>query len=256
MADDAPHRRPVPELKQLLPESFEAELDAAARRAARRRPARRRRGATERAAAAPLRRGRADHLGAEPGRRRDDASRSPRRTQASRSRSASTRSSCAKGSSRSLRHGAPAADQPAAARALTDPDDGVLVPDHADPPRRLIVHQVTLRDIRSYARLELSLEPGLVLVTGANGAGQDEPPRGACTSGRRASRPARGRTRRSSDAAPARAGSRWQGWRDSVATTLEVTLALHEPKQAQLERRRRALRRAPAPGDHDARVHA
>ena len=31
---------------------------------------------------------------------------------------------------------------------------------------------VTLRDFRSYERLELSLEPGLVLVTGANGAGK------------------------------------------------------------------------------------
>src|SRR4029077_8858435 len=29
-----------------------------------------------------------------------------------------------------------------------------------------------LRDFRSYARLELSLEPGLVLITGRNGAGK------------------------------------------------------------------------------------
>ena len=35
----------------------------------------------------------------------------------------------------------------------------------------LIVRRVT-RDFRSYERLELGLEPGLVLVTGANGAGK------------------------------------------------------------------------------------
>jgi DNA replication and repair protein RecF len=47
-----------------------------------------------------------------------------------------------------------------------------LVPDHADPPRRLIVTAVSLRDYRSYARLELDLEPGIVLVVGDNGAGK------------------------------------------------------------------------------------
>ena len=36
----------------------------------------------------------------------------------------------------------------------------------------MIVRQVTLRDVRSYASLELALEPGLVLVTGPNGAGK------------------------------------------------------------------------------------
>jgi len=34
------------------------------------------------------------------------------------------------------------------------------------------VEQVSLRDVRSYPGLELSLEPGLVLVTGRNGAGK------------------------------------------------------------------------------------
>jgi DNA replication and repair protein RecF len=34
------------------------------------------------------------------------------------------------------------------------------------------VEQVSLRDVRSYPRLELELEPGLVLVTGRNGAGK------------------------------------------------------------------------------------
>jgi DNA replication and repair protein RecF len=36
----------------------------------------------------------------------------------------------------------------------------------------VIVDEVSLRDVRSYPGLELSLEPGLVLVTGANGAGK------------------------------------------------------------------------------------
>jgi DNA replication and repair protein RecF len=36
----------------------------------------------------------------------------------------------------------------------------------------VIVETVSLRHIRSYARLDLDLEPGLVLVVGANGAGK------------------------------------------------------------------------------------
>ncbi|MBA2537341.1 MAG: AAA family ATPase, partial [Actinobacteria bacterium] len=36
----------------------------------------------------------------------------------------------------------------------------------------MIVARVSLRDFRSYAALELDLEPGLVLVTGANGVGK------------------------------------------------------------------------------------
>ena len=37
---------------------------------------------------------------------------------------------------------------------------------------RLIVSTVSLRNFRSYARLELALDPGLVLLTGPNGAGK------------------------------------------------------------------------------------
>ena len=48
----------------------------------------------------------------------------------------------------------------------------LLVPDHADPASRADRPRGPLRDFRSYARLELELEPGLVLVTGANGAGK------------------------------------------------------------------------------------
>src|SRR6476620_974383 len=36
----------------------------------------------------------------------------------------------------------------------------------------LIVNYCSLRNIRSYARLDLALEPGLVLVVGDNGAGK------------------------------------------------------------------------------------
>jgi DNA replication and repair protein RecF len=41
-----------------------------------------------------------------------------------------------------------------------------------DASARLIVETVSLRDIRSYARLDLALESGLVLVVGPNGAGK------------------------------------------------------------------------------------
>ena len=89
-----------PNVAQLRPETFDVELELprgelleAVRRAGGDRPA-------EHAAPAPLRRGRADDLRAEPGRRRDAGVAPRSRTPASRSRSASTRSSCAKGSSR------------------------------------------------------------------------------------------------------------------------------------------------------------
>src|SRR5262249_2227801 len=46
------------------------------------------------------------------------------------------------------------------------------LPDHADPSGRLIVNAVSLRDYRSYSKLDLELEMGLILVTGPNGAGK------------------------------------------------------------------------------------
>src|SRR5207247_9153783 len=42
----------------------------------------------------------------------------------------------------------------------------------AAPQVRLIVKTRTLRDYRSYAALELELEPGIVLAVGENGAGK------------------------------------------------------------------------------------
>ena len=90
-----------PNVKQLLPESFERGARPAPRRAARDRPSRGRDGAAQHAAAAPVRRGRAarSRRRARTSARRASRCRSP--TPASRSRSASTRSSSARASSRS-----------------------------------------------------------------------------------------------------------------------------------------------------------
>ena len=82
-----------PNYKQLLPETFEHELVAAARGAAGGRSPHRGDGAAQLAAAAALRRGRADDLGPYPGRGRGHRVAAGRRSGASRSRSASTRSS-------------------------------------------------------------------------------------------------------------------------------------------------------------------
>src|SRR5205807_8434118 len=68
------------------------------------------------------------------------------------------------------------ADLAASPRAHPGRGRRLLVPDHADQARRLsralIVSSVSLRDFRSYARLELGLQPGVVLVVGPNGAGK------------------------------------------------------------------------------------
>ena len=90
-----------PNYKQLVPESFEAEVELpreefldvvrrTALMAQRKSPLR-----------APLRGGPADRLGADAGRRRGARVAADRATRATRSRSGSTRSSCATGSSRS-----------------------------------------------------------------------------------------------------------------------------------------------------------
>ena len=70
------------------------------------------------------------------------------------------------------RHRPAQAHQPPATRAHRSARRELLVPDHAHPPRGLIVREVTLRDFRSYAALELDLEPGVVLLHGPNGAGK------------------------------------------------------------------------------------
>ena len=107
-----------PNYSQLLPDAFEHELRIATRGAAVGRRAHQPHGAEERAAAAELRRGRADRVAP---RRRTSArrrSRSPCRSPANRSRSGSTRSSSSDGlESRRGRRRRPQAHQPAAARA-------------------------------------------------------------------------------------------------------------------------------------------
>ncbi len=87
-----------PNYRQLLPESVEHELRLSERRADRCRAPHQPAGPEERASAPQLPRGRADDLGADPGRRRGLARRSRSPSTASRSRSASTPSSCATGS--------------------------------------------------------------------------------------------------------------------------------------------------------------
>ncbi len=64
------------------------------------------------------------------------------------------------------RDGSPEADQPAAPRAPARRERRLPLPDHADQAGRLIVARATLRSFRSYADLDLGLEPGLVLVVG------------------------------------------------------------------------------------------
>ena len=69
------------------------------------------------------------------------------------------------------------ADQPAAAGRARGRRRRLRVPDHADPARRLSYARVQLRHYRSYASLDLALEPGIVLVVGRERRRQDEPAR-------------------------------------------------------------------------------
>jgi DNA replication and repair protein RecF len=98
---------------------------------------------------------------------------------------------------------------------------------------RLIVETVSLRNIRSYARLELELESGLVLVVGPNGAGKTNLLESLHV-GTQGFSP---RTR--ADAQLVRFGERagrisLQGRRGETPVSLEVTLELGEGKKAKL----------------------
>jgi len=97
----------------------------------------------------------------------------------------------------------------------------------------VIVQTVSLRNIRSYARLDLGLEPGLVLVVGANGAGKTNLLESLHV-GTQGFSP---RTR--ADAQLVRFGEQvgriaLRGVRRDTKVDLEVTLALGEGKRAKL----------------------
>ena len=92
------------------------------------------------------------------------------------------------------------------------------------------MEQVALRDVRSYPRLELELEPGLVLVTGRNGAGKTN----LLEAVHLASQGLSFRTRqdgqivrRGADEALAQVSGR----RGAVAVTSEVRISTREPKR-------------------------
>ena len=94
----------------------------------------------------------------------------------------------------------------------------------------MIVEQVSLRDVRSYARLELVLEPGLVLVTGPNGAGKTN----LLEAVHVATQGVSFRTRQ--DAQLVRRGAtegraRVAGRQREVAVETEVSLSVREPKR-------------------------
>src|SRR5262249_9567746 len=169
----AAHRWAVPELQPAAPRRLRA-------RTARRRAGDRRRrapdqpdGTEERTPAAALRRGRADGIGADAGRRRgpgDGAGAVRRRTVRDRLQPGLP---ARRAGERRERRDRAEADQPAAAGSdRIGRRWGIPLPDHAHPPQRVIVAGAHLRDFRSYADERVSVAPGLTVVHGANGAGK------------------------------------------------------------------------------------
>ena len=133
--------------------------------------------------------------------------------------------------------------------------EDVLVPDHADPSRGLIVRNVTLRDYRSYASLELELSAGPRAGGRGERRGQDEPARGAprrdagllaAEPQRRAARSLRGR------------GGADRARRRPRRHELEIELdaPARGREEGEAERRVAAGRRAASRRGVDARLHA
>ena len=155
------------------------------------------------------------------------------------------------------RHGAAEAHQPAPSGPDLRRRRRLLVPDHADPARRLIVRHARLRDVRSYARLELELEPGLVLVTGPNGAGKTNlveaihlATQGFSfrTRAGRAARALRRRRRHASASTATRAERR--------ARRRGAAVSVREPKRLCAQRCAARVRRGAPPPRARARLHA
>ena len=153
-----------PNYRQLLPDTYEHELRARRRRAHRRRAPHLPAGAEERAAAAGLPGGRADGLGPDAGHRRGARVAAGRRSRASRSRSASTPSSCATASRASSRGDVVLKLITPLRPGLIQAADerGFLYLHHADPPQRLAsapmrIVRLALRNFRTYARADVEL---------------------------------------------------------------------------------------------------
>ncbi len=92
------------------------------------------------------------------------------------------------------------------------------------------MEQVSLRDVRSYPRLELGLEPGLVLVTGRNGAGKTN----LLEAVHVATQGLSFRTRQDAQLVRRGAGegvARVAGRRGDVTVSTEVRLSDREPKR-------------------------
>ncbi len=92
------------------------------------------------------------------------------------------------------------------------------------------MEQVSLRDVRSYPRLELELEPGLVLLTGRNGAGKTN----LLEAVHLATQGLSFRTRQDAQLVRRGAGdcfARVSGRRGTVAVSTEVQLSEREPKR-------------------------
>ena len=162
-----------PDYRQLIPEQFEHEVRLAARRAARGRPPDRGDGPAQPAASPPFRGGRADHLG-----QAQDLGEARETMPAP-----FTGEPLEIGfNAEFLRDGIESVEADeidfrliSPLRPGPDPFGGgrLPVPDHADQAGGLtLLRSVSLRAIRSYERLDLDLEPGLVLIVGPNGVGK------------------------------------------------------------------------------------